>query len=221
MKLMKLLSVGRSFNGGKRMSGDYKLQQSLLPKFSSSVRPSKAAVAARLAGRPIAKSQPQSEVPSHVQEQPQTALVESSIAEMPEKTQKIPAGKILQRVPEREAVQAEPKADSWMQKRMAALKKRWFPPRSRKRAGAVPTQTEWALENLAVARNDLNDADLEIVARKAAPKNKTHFADLTRVKISGVAWFKKTTTRMFRTTSPFQAPAVKAQTKERELAERH
>lgn len=221
MKLIKLLSVGRSFNGGKRISGDYKLQQSLLPKFSSSVRPSKAAVAARLAGRPIVKSQPQSEVPPNVQEQPQTAQVEPSIAEMPDKTQKIPAGKILQRVPEREAVQAEPKADSWMQKRMAALKKRWFPPRSRKRAGAVPTQTEWALENLAVARNDLNDADLEIVARKAAPKNKTHFADLTRVKISGVAWFKKTTTRMFRTTSPFQAPAVEAGTKERELAERH
>ena len=89
----------------------------------------------------------------------------------------------------------------------------------------APVQTEWALEKIKVARNDLNDADLEIVSRKAAsppPKAQPSFAEANRGKHHGHRWIKMTV-RLFKRTSPFEQPAERVQVeavKQSELAGR-
>lgn len=225
MKLIKLLTVGRSLKGAGPVSGHYKVQQVLLPKFSSSVRPSKAATEKMEERLPTLHAA----IASH--SLPPAELQNDSSPEAMEKTQKIPAGKVLTREPETpEKISEKPKFFSRLAMKVAALKKRLFPPRSKKKASSIPLQAELSLEKVSIVRNDLSDADLEIVTRKAAAKNharKSHLPDLGRVGSSGVAWVRKTT-RLFKATSPFAVsqaqkpdePAPKRDEKECELAER-
>jgi hypothetical protein len=213
MNLMKLLSVGQSLDGKKSALGKYKLlRQTSLPKFGSTVRPSKTAM-------PV--SQPATEVPeTPVMIEvvaPELPIIEKTIVAEPkreiasaklEKTQKIPAGTVLKRGEEPVALLKGPSLATRIKNKIAALKKVWFPPRSRKKTGAAPVQTEWALEKICVARNDLNDADLEIVAPKApalARNPKPNFANLIPSKNTGRAWIKMTA-RLFKTSSPFEKP---------------
>jgi hypothetical protein len=233
MNLVKLLTVGRSLNGGKPVSGNYKLQQISLPKFSSTVRPSKAAAAKASSiistkAAPLVPAQVLvAPTPVRVVEtvKPVTDRLESAPCGM-DKTQKIPAGKILKRK-ESAKISFQFKFVTWLQTKTASWKKRLFPIRSKKKAGAIPTQAEWNLEKVTVARNDLSEADLEIVTPKIATKTeprKTHLPDLGRVKNSGIAWVKKTTS-LFKTSSPFEVgakanPTAVAEENRRELAER-
>jgi hypothetical protein len=94
-------------------------------------------------------------------------------------------------------------------------------------------QGEMNLDSVRVIRNDLADADLEIVTPKAVAKSATkteshkmHLPDFGRVKTTSVQWIKDKT-RRFKATSPFQAPVEenaaeisKRTEKECELAER-
>jgi hypothetical protein len=226
MNLMKLLTVGRSLNGGKPVSGHYKVQQILLPKFASSVRPSRTAIAARK----MAISQKVEAGPTPVAANVGAPAIERSIDSSPgmDKTQKIPAGKVLKRT-EPKKFSLSVRIIALIQKQIAAVKKRLFPVRSKKKSGVIATQAEWNLEKVTVARNDLSEADLEIVTPKglaAAPSQKVHFPDLGRVKDSGRAWIKMTS-RWFKPRSPFavaaeeQAEVAQPENADRrELAER-
>ena len=90
-----------------------------------------------------------------------------------------------------------------------------FPVRSKKKSGLAPVQTEWSLEKVTVVRNDLSEADLEIVTPKKAPANvessKPNLPDLSHLKSNGMKLIKKTT-RLFKTSSPFEASAMEKQT---------
>lgn len=224
MKLLKLLRVGRSLNGGKRVSGNYKFQQIALPKFSSSALPSKEAAAKAmvlLAGAvpvPAAQNVPVAKI--------ETGRALPAVSPGMDKTQKIPAGKILRRKADTVEISVQTKIFALAQKQIAKIKKRLFPVRSKKKSGAVPTQTEWNLEKVTVLRNDLSEADLEVVTPKFSGDTavrKMHFPDMSQVKDSGRRWLKKTT-GLFKTSSPFEAgdskKSVRAEENERELADR-
>lgn len=224
MKLMKLLTVGRSLNGGKPVSGQYKVQQILLPKFASSVRPSRTAIAARrIAVTPTATPVPASTVARAVAPAIERSIEPATLGM--DKTQKIPAGKILKRKPEPTGLSLKVKVVTLLQKQIAAVKKRLIPARSKKKSGATPTQTEWNLEKVTVARNDLSEADLEIMMPKSAgtaPSRKTHLPNLSSVKNTSYKWIKRTS-QLFKPSSPFAASAAEKQTKEagrRELVEK-
>ena len=219
MNLMKLLTVGQSLKKGPVL-GKYKVQQILLPKFGSTVRPSKSALTAekQVSTGNIAASVPATPICS-VEAGSQNVSAPRDM----DKTQKIPAGKILRRVEEFVesprgpgfVAQLRARCLAFLQKQISSLKKK---------SGLAPVQTEWSLEKVTVIRNDLNDADLEIVAPKT-PSNgdtcKPNLPDLNRVKNSGKEWIKKTT-RLFKTSSPFEVSAMEkeAETSHAEFAGR-
>ena len=238
MNLMKLLKVGRSLEDGKTILGKYKLtQQSLMPKFASTTRPSKATPIMPL---PAAEPKLEMEVlsvpdemkkeePPFKPEEP-ACVLEPTVERRPveaDKTQKIPVGTVLKRVEEKAVLISSIRFSTRIKQNISSLWKKWWPARSRRKGGMAPVQTEWALEKIKVARNDLNDADLEIVARKAAspppqPKAKPSFAEANRGKHHGHRWIKMTV-RLFKRTSPFEQPAERVQVeavKQSELAGR-
>jgi hypothetical protein len=229
MNLMRLLTVGRSLKGGGLASGKYKFpQQTLLPKFASSVRPSTAAQFVQTPGAT-------SELPSifkelvapHVKTSPETAKpVVSVAASQPpmEQTQKIPKGKVLNRVEEPVTKLNKFSFPVWCKEQIPSIKKVLFPPRSKRKTSSAPVQTEWSLEKVTVVRNDLNEADIEIVAPRspiAAPASQPRYMNLSRVKNSGREWIKMTA-RLFKTTSPFESVSEesRAKTERGELAGR-
>ena len=90
MNLVKLLKVGRSLNGGKSLFGKYKMAQQTLPRFASTVRPTRSAPALESLLEKAKSASPA----AVAQEAAQPAFVTSVL----DKTQKIPAGKILRRM---------------------------------------------------------------------------------------------------------------------------
>lgn len=213
MNLMKLLTVGQSLKEGKTVLGKYKLMQpSLLPKFVCTIRPTKAAPVPS-----VLRAEPQT--PPEILAVRSEMKKENSVCVLPpvpesrpmaaEKTQKIPVGTVLKRVEADKVAPSRINFLSRVKNKISSLGKKWFCARSRKKAGIFAVQTEWALEKITVARNDLSDADLEIVARKAPspkPQVKPTFAEVSRGKNHGQRWIKMTA-RLFKRTSPFKKPA--------------
>lgn len=199
MNLVKLLKIGRSLNGGKTLFGKYKMAQQTLPRFASTVRPSGSAPAlesllekAKMAAslevvKTIPQAQPEAKGP---------ALIISVL----DKTQKIPAGKVLRRMEEPVLKKEKITLLSRIENKFSGLKKKLSPIRSRRKSGSTPIQTEWALGGVTVARNDLSEADLEVVAPKQT--RKPQLIELSKIKTSGSQWIKKTT-RLFKADSPF------------------
>jgi hypothetical protein len=204
MKLMKLLAVGQSVKEGKIVFGKYKLaQQGLLPKFASTTRP----FAAEATVEPIIEKPVQTraaEVLAPKQEPLKEATPVKIATEFKaDETQKIPIGTVLKRVES----PASPKTETGFFKRVAekfsVLKPGFTRARRNKNTNARLVQTEWSLEKIKVARNDLSDADLEIVSKKKEQKS---VAVADPVRKPAREWIKKTT-RLFRTTSPFEQSA--------------
>ncbi|MEO5803820.1 MAG: hypothetical protein ABIR24_09840 [Verrucomicrobiota bacterium] len=216
MNLMKLLTVGQSEKESKIVLGKFKLRQRLLPKFASTVRPSSSAVmetsvpsikpAALLldvSGKPNASAESKT-IEHQTMSSPRTM----------DKTQKIPSGKTLRRIEEPAAI---PRVSgflvgfvSFLKNKFTSLKKKLFPVRLKNKFSSAPVQTEWSLEKVTVLRNDLNEADLEIVAPKppvAVQPTKPNLVHLNRVKNSGREWIKMTT-RLFKTSSPFESDSL-------------
>ena len=218
MNLMKLLTVGQSLKEGKTVLGKYKLMQpSLLPKFVCTIRPTKAAPVTQAAvGEAKVAPEILPAVTEMKREKPvcvSAPLMESRPPDS-EKTQKIPAGTVLKRVGEDKVVAPRISFPIRIRNKISLIWKKWFPPRSRKRTGSIRIQTEWTLEKIKVARNDLSDADLEVISRKAtAPKLKPKptFAEVSHGKNHGQRWIKMTA-RLFKRTSPFEKTAEKGQT---------
>lgn len=203
MNLLKLLTVGRSLNGNKTIFGKYKMTPQIVPKFASTVRPSRTAPAVESLLVKAKTMAPTDTVQTPVlaQSEAQTPAFVPSVLD---KTQKIPAGKISKRMEAPVLKEDKVTLLTGIQNRISGLKKKMFPARSRKKSGSAPVQTEWPLGQVTVVRNDLTDADLEVVASKrAVQKVKSHEEHLSQAKKPGFQWIKKTS-QLFKPTSPFE-----------------
>ncbi|MEP6662538.1 MAG: hypothetical protein ABJC04_02635, partial [Verrucomicrobiota bacterium] len=137
----------------------------------------------------------------------QEKAITFSSAAVSNRTQKIPFGAVLGRVPERlELLQRLPLGKR-MLARFFAWKARLFPKRSRKKTGNSFVQGEWSLEKVRVARNDLAEADLEIVRvpRKEKATGQKSQTEIERGN-AGAGWLKKTS-GFFKAASPFGSSA--------------
>ncbi len=216
MDLTKLLAVGRSLKESKTVFGKYKLAQQSLPRFVSTVRPSgvtpvtkaliekaNSVVAPAATPAPVIEAvktkavvQPKLEVKERVVEAPSA----------PEKTQKIPVGTISKRTEEPVLKRDPVTLKSRLGEKISAITKKL---RSAKKSPATHVQTEWPLGKVQVVRNDLNDADLEIVApkiRKRAAVDGSTQGGLSQAKNYGYQWMKKTAD-LFKSASPFEKSA--------------
>lgn len=223
MNLTKLLPIGRCVKQSKTVFGKYKLSQQTLPKFASTVRPSTSSPIAKALSEKanfvaVSEVPPTPKVEMAAQNSIQTESPKSPIVVLrsaPDETKKLP--------PEKIAVQSEAPVEPVLKKeavtlgarlgeKISAIKKKLRPARSKKKSGAA-VQTEWAL-GVQVARNDLSDADLEVVAsKKIEPKNPASahsstpkLAGLNQAKSYGYRWIKKTA-GLFSPSSPFEKSA--------------
>src|SRR5947207_4825713 len=186
MSLIKLLSVSQSLVGGRNQPGRYKMaDQNLLPKFAP-------------VGRPISlapKRKPQEPFAPNESDKPKPRTTASGIQSAPGapelgsiqvKTSAL-AGSTAEIVtlvatkpPTAICVNAIPASTNWFR-----LRNNPFATRSAQRTNSLlPAQTELSLDAVKPVRNDLSDADLEVVAGK--PETKQSGAQKRR----GPRWFK-------------------------------
>ncbi len=207
MNLMKLLTVGQSLEEGKNVSGKYKLsQQSLLPKFAARVQPSSPAPTAESAEVKQAATVA-SQTPAQLLS-PESNSGPAPTSRLHDKTQKIAAGTSLEREEKPAAIFPPISFRARVKNKISSAKNKIFHARPRKNSFA-PIQTEWALEKIKVARNDLNDSDLEVVSAKtpaAASAAKPTLTDPHELKNSSGGWIKLTA-RLFKPSSPFEKRA--------------
>lgn len=179
MSLGKLLTTGKSLVGLHSLHGRYQLRTGGLPKFESSRNPF---------AKPQAEAEPQAQLPK-------LSPAEIAAANL-KKTQALPVLGAVREVPqvpletcEEARAAAEVKAKEaarvdarpteavdgwlkklnpmvWLQNRKPAEAKPTVP---RFGGGKTPVQGELSLDNIRVMRNDLSEADVEVVPAKARP----------------------------------------------------
>jgi hypothetical protein len=179
MSLGKLLTTGKSLVGLSHANSRYQLQKGALPKFESAKNPFAAKAAAEPAEREpqLPKLSPAEAVAADAKEAPrlgalgalivdrETAVVENRNALMTEPAKVSQPPKVAAPV------------DSWLKKINPMV---WFrndKPTEPKAAiprfskPHAPIQGELSLDNIKVMRNDLSEADVEVVpAKSRAPK---------------------------------------------------
>ncbi len=202
MSLIKLLSVSQSLVGGRNQPGRYKMaDQNLLPKFAP-------------VGRPISlapKRKPQEPFAPNESDKPKPRTTASGIQSAPGapelgsiqvKTSAL-AGSTAEIVtlvatkpPTAICVNAIPASTNWFR-----LRNNPFATRSAQRTNSLPpAQTELSLDAVKPVRNDLSDADLEVVSGK--PETKQSGAQKRRgprwfkPELTGLAW-RRLTARLF------------------------
>ena len=174
MSLGKLLTTGKSLVGLNQANSRYHLQKGALPKFVSAKNPFAAKTPP-----PPAELEPQL---------PKLAADQAPVVETNNQTQRLSAlgALIVDREASVVASKISPPAekqkvaapvDSWLKKINPMV---WFgnrkevlprPVAPRFSKSYVPVQGELSLENIKVMRNDLSEADVEVVTAKArAPK---------------------------------------------------
>ena|ERR1044071_138220 len=196
MSLMKLLSVSRSFVNGGNHSGRYRMvEQGLLPKFAP-------------VGRPISLAPKKS--PENAQARATGPAVE--FADCPHPAANADAALAFEAAPapfilplgaaagatakaaDPVCVNAVPASTNWFR-----MRKNPFTPRPATTVPAVrPIQAELSLEGVKPVRNDLSDADLEVVraprelgASAAGPAKPTRARGFAAGK-TGLAWSRLT-----------------------------
>ena len=168
MSLGKLLTTGKSLVGLSGSNGRYQLRTGAMPKFESSKNP-------------FAKAQAE----------PKLSPAEIAAAAM-KKTQSLPMLGEVREVPKvpletceearaaaeakaKEAVRPAPAVNSWMKKLNPMV---WFqkgkpaaskPAGPRFSGGKRPVQGELSLDSIKVMRNDLSEADVEVVPMRVRP----------------------------------------------------
>jgi hypothetical protein len=171
MSLGRLLTTGKSLVGLHSSSSRYQLRKGALPKFESSKNPF------------AAKAQPGTEdEPSLIKLTP-AEMAAASLKEtqrlpllVPKPTVLPPAPKPIE--PVRPAQPAAPETvpaavESWLKKINPLVW--WGNRKSAESTPAVarfnkrPVQAEFSLDNIKVMRNDLSDADVEVVTAKSRP----------------------------------------------------
>ncbi len=171
MSLGKLLTTGKSLVGLHNSNGRYHLRKGALPKFESSKNPF------------VTKAD--AELPEQEPQLPKLAPAEEAAANL-KKTQHLPvlAALIVAREtavaasrisPPAEPAQVAAPIDSWLKKINPMA---WFgnnkptePKSAIPRFGRshAPIQGELSLDNIKVMRNDLSEADVEVVTAKSRP----------------------------------------------------
>jgi hypothetical protein len=188
MSLMQLLAVSRSFDSEKNESTRYKMTgENLLPKFAPAKRPLRLTPAAARAMRvqPSLATAPVSAGVKPVRESDTGGLFEGSTrvvanrgetvsaggsqpgpapAKQPEPA-KVSHGELFERASKPGSRKRKPvPGRSWWRKLLGRLGIRNpFAPRNQVRPLELRGQTEFSLEGVKVVRNDLNEADLEVV----------------------------------------------------------
>ena len=181
---MKLLSVSKSFAGGKNQPGRYKMvEQGLLPKFAP-------------VGRPVSLApKRKSDVPEAKKEQSPISMGASN--SQPENLFQI-AGPMTEPV---KAVAPTPQAARCVNAISAPTN--WFRlgnnPFVNRPAGSLrpptPAQGELSLVAVKPVRNDLSDSDLQIVPARPETKpeaSKPPRPRLLRPELTGFAWSRLT-----------------------------
>ena len=201
MSLMKLLSVSRSFVSGKNPSGRYRMaEQGLLPKFAPVERPDSAALNKN---REAASTQKDGETARSTRRTSQIdgGVPKPALKLRPARPSPFTGAAIdLAAAPEpktatvrRNAVSASTNGFPWRKSWFTAEPAETIRPRP-------PAQTDLSLDAVKPVRNDLSDADLEVVRAKretsqpgASPPSgrRTFKAELT-----GLAW-SRLTARLF------------------------
>ena len=202
MSLMKLLSVSHSFVGGRNQSGRYKMaEQSLLPKFAPVGRPISLAPIRDPAVAPAQhksdKTESATSAPGFASANPMPA-----VEYPPGKTPSFvgPMARTIAAVtPQPSAavcLNAVPASTNWFR-----FGKNPFTHLRTERTGPqTPVQTELSLDAVRPVRNDLSDADLEVVPVKPAMeppgKQKPARARWFKPELTGLAW-SRLTARLF------------------------
>ena len=171
MSLLRLLTAGKSLVGLQRPAGRYQMRErNRLPKFGPT-------------GNPFAAPSPVPEEPvqapaDSVTKPPryQMSPAEFAAARLKE-TKKLPASAFAEarKTSAELAVQASARMSDghWVEK-LNPLK--WFSRRATQAPSAIPkfskppVQGELSLDRVKVVRNDLNEADVEIITAKVASK---------------------------------------------------
>lgn len=196
---MKLLTVGQSVKEGKTVLGKYKpTHQALLPKFGATAREMGATtLSADTSVETI--SGVASDGPAVVGKEMSTR---QSVSRW-DKTQRISIGQVLRRVEKAPGMKTS--LTERIKTKVASVKVKFLSRKSRKNTFSKVVQTEWTLEKVKVARNDLSDADIEVISRKPALPQapRPTGVEAGNTMNSGREWIKMTT-RLFKSTSPFQ-----------------
>jgi len=186
MSLMQLLSAGKTLVSGGEPMGRYRINTGYhLPKFGSTKNPFQKPAEAK----PAAQAEMQMPAPIQKEaEQVRLSSAELAAAELKE-TQRVPVVPVVAAAPAdapvREKVHPVLAMLDWMDDTAGRVKERitklelpnLIPKRKAATATPVvqktvagPVQPELSLEKVRVVRNDLSDADLEIVPVKVQPK---------------------------------------------------
>jgi len=180
MSLGKLLSSGKSLVGLSQSNSRYNLQKGALPKFESAKNPFAAKAPAEPAERepqlPKLSTAEPAATPSNTQRLSTLgALIADREASVAASRNSQPAQPVQKAQPA-EPVKVAAPVDSWLKKINPMV---WFnrkpaepkPAIPRFTKSHTPVQGELSLDNIKVMRNDLSDADVEVVPAKArAPK---------------------------------------------------
>ena len=184
MSLMNLLTLGHSFEGAKDRPGTYKLRTgAALPKFAPVKRPIGLTPAPILEKAAAQTSLFDSKnVATHLRQAEKTLAVNQQ-TQMNTTTQKSDS-------PTSSQTSAKPalpvsKLHVWTHWTQA-LKELLFSQHSRRKITRPAIQAELVLEKVAVMRNDLSDADLEVVEQKTKQKLATRDSDL-----AGETWTRR------------------------------
>lgn len=189
MSLMRLLTVGRSIATIKDQPSRYKMtQQNLLPKFGPPNRSEATAAPLQPTQTPAAKIEKIKQAPA-------------SQKEMPTTKKKMSAEALNDAGPDEQSVSASPNVP-----KAAFPGGRWsrirnpFGARKTAEVERVPTQGELSLDMVKPVRNDLNDADLEVVLCRKRPVDpeKEISAPAERHEPVGYLW-SRLSSRLFRT----------------------
>jgi hypothetical protein len=179
MSLGKLLTTGKSLVGLSHANSRYQLQKGALPKFESAKNPFASKVAAEPAEREpqLPKLSPAEAVVADAKEAPRLSALGALIVD---RETSVAASRNSQ--PAESATVSEPAevavpVDSWLKKINPMV---WFrngkpveprPAIPRYSKPHAPIQGELSLDNIKVMRNDLSEADVEVVpAKSRAPK---------------------------------------------------
>jgi hypothetical protein len=178
MSLGKLLTTGKSLVGLSHANSRYQLQKGALPKFESAKNPFAAKAAAEPAEREpqLPKLSPAEAVAAESKEAPRLStlgalIVDREAAVANRNAQPAEPAKVS------EPAKVAAPVDSWLKKINPMV---WFrngkeveskPAIARFSKPHAPIQGELSLDNIKVMRNDLSEADVEVVPAKArAPK---------------------------------------------------
>lgn len=196
MSLMRLLTTGKSWVGGDEASR-YRLRRNLLPKFGSGQNPF-SSPRTKTASAPV----PESEA-GHEPEREAEPVLQSGPGESPS-AREIPkpvtsargAGVAIVRKPLKRESRVRllwGQASLWLGGCIGKINPvSWWSQRRRKvkpaipRFNKTPVQGELSLEQVKVVRNDLSDADLEVVpARSGAVRHKAQPVERVEAVLSG------------------------------------